>query len=81
MTHGHIPEAVVHSWLEPACSFAPLRRLSGELEPDFNDAGKSKWTGCLNGSSSREVRIRVPFFGVVYFSRGTLPQKMVTPCP
>ena len=25
-------------------------------------------------SSSREVRIRVPFF-VVYFSRGTIPQK------
>ena len=25
--------------------------------------------------SSREVRTRVPFFSVVYFSRGTLPQK------
>ena len=33
----------------------------------------STWTR----SSSREVRIRAPtfFFGVVYFSRGTLPQK------
>ena len=28
-------------------------------------------------SSSREVRIRVPFFSVVYGSRGTLPQKRV----
>ena len=29
-----------------------------------------------SGSSSREVRIRVPFlFSVVYFSRGTLPKK------
>ena len=26
-------------------------------------------------SSSREVGIRVPFFSVVYFGRGTLPQK------
>ena len=26
-------------------------------------------------SSSREVRIRVPFFSVVYFSWGSLPQK------
>ena len=26
-------------------------------------------------SSSREVRIRVPFFSVVYFSRGTFPPK------
>ena len=26
-------------------------------------------------SSSREVRVRVPFFSVVYFSRGILPQK------
>ena len=26
-------------------------------------------------SSSREVRIRVPFFSAVYLSRGTLPQK------
>ena len=28
-------------------------------------------------SSSREVRIRVPTFSVVYFSRGTLPKKRV----
>ena len=26
-------------------------------------------------SSSREVRIKVPFFSVAYLSRGTLPQK------
>ena len=26
-------------------------------------------------SSGKEVRIRVPFFSVVYFSRGTLPKK------
>ena len=30
---------------------------------------------CFTRSSSREVRIRVPFFSVVYFSRGTLPPK------
>ena len=29
-------------------------------------------------SSSREVRIRVPFFSVVYFSRGPLPTKKET---
>ena len=29
----------------------------------------------LSRSSSGEVRIRVPFFSVVYFSRGTLPPK------
>ena len=29
----------------------------------------------LSRSSSREIRIRVPFFQDVYFSGGTLPQK------
>ena len=33
----------------------------------------STWTRC----SSREVRIRVPTFSVVYFSRGTLAQKQL----
>ena len=31
--------------------------------------------GSTSRSSSREVRIRVPFFQDVYFSRGTLPTK------
>ena len=30
---------------------------------------------CICTSMSREVRIRVPFLSVVYFSRGTLPKK------
>ena len=42
----------------------------GQLEPSRNSAAFST-------SSSREVRIRVPFFPVVYFSRGTLPPKRV----
>ena len=50
--------------------------------------GVPMYCGCLAGvheghgkktiiarSSSREVRIWVPFFSVVYFSRGTLPPK------
>ena len=38
------------------------------------------WENTMRGASlgpSREVRIRVPFFSVVHFSRGTLPQKRV----
>ena len=31
--------------------------------------------GFLAGPSSREVRIRVPYFSVVYFGRGTLPKR------
>ena len=30
---------------------------------------------CSPRSSSGELRIRVPFFSLVYFSRGTLPKK------
>ena len=34
-------------------------------------------TQSASRSSSSEVRIRVPFLSVVYFSRGTLPKKRV----
>ena len=41
------------------------------------DMGHSNSYGITARSSSREVRIRVPFFSVVYFSRGTQPKKGV----
>ena len=48
----------------------PLEKLIGKLRSDCL-VGSS----FLTRSSSREVRIRVPCVSVVYFSKGTLPQK------
>ena len=47
------------------CPTYPLQELAFQIPPPTRP-------------SSREVGIRVPFFSVVYFSRGTLPTKKET---
>ena len=53
-------------------SFSPTHTRKKE-ENKRASIPKHSWD-VLTRSSNREVRIRVPFFSVVYFSRGTLPR-------
>ena len=59
-------------------SFLDVRRLLAKIYMQF-EMLRFSWDAreCLARSSSREIRIRVPFLSVVYFNRGTLPKKQV----
>ena len=85
---AHMPSASgrsasVRKAKDPGESAAQPRPASGETKllcgcpHDQNFLNFSWWVGkSHSSSSSREFRIRVPFrFSVLYFSRGTLPQK------
>ena len=70
--------AVRHRWPKPGCKRGSLEKPSKYTSFGFPWGKPNQKTAWLLGtprSSSGEVRIRVPFFSVVYFSRGTLPQK------
>ena len=66
---------LLHTMLMPEQSTARGRWMARAGTPlhCLRSKGQSRWID--SRSSSRDVRIRVPTFSVVYFSRGTLPQK------
>ena len=63
-----VPEGALQGLTEPPVP-SPSRTLGRVVSP------RSQAYCPTRSSSSREVRIRYPFFCVVYFSKGSLPKK------